>query len=188
MILRDKGQFWIHPSFSILPTPHPCLPPRVWHSPLLSRELQSLGPYLKGATPSLWKQEIQTGQKTRVTCQLWEQLFPRKVFDTRWLECTSLHYSSWMGCLMVLPRKCWGISSGSSQEQTLPAKSALSSTSAPRLALWTDQGRENARANPGSWGLGETDIERQPHADFFMNKDTHGWCLAELNERKHSVL
>lgn len=46
----------------------------------------------------------------------------------------------------------------------------------PEQAQWIDQGEENtaARTNMGSWGPGETDTERQPHAGVFINKEAAG--------------
>lgn len=114
-------------------------------------------------------------------------LTSHRILDMRCLEVTSVSYCSWMQCLMVLPRKCQGVSSASRQKQTVLAKSAFSTTSTPRASTTTDQGGEKAaaRANLGSWGRvtqGDWSWKTIPQRFSFKGGGRH---FAELSEGRH---
>lgn len=158
-----------------------CHLPWVWHSLLPSRKFPFLGPYLKPQGNCSFCPK--TGDSDRIESQSYLtmkgsslSLTGYRILDTQWWEVTSLSYCSWMKCLMVLPRKYWGISSSSRQEQILHAKRAFSSTSTPRASTMNrSRQRECCCQNKyGSWGPGETDTERQPHAGVFINKEAAG--------------
>lgn len=132
MILRDKGPLWINlgmnHSTHTLPLPFPL---GLTHPIDLQRTPFS-GSIPQGSYPF----SLKTRDWDRVESQSYLSTTESGFSLARHLTgCTPLRYSSWMGCLMVLPRNCQGVSSGPRQAQTLPAKSAFSSTSAPRPAL-----------------------------------------------------
>lgn len=184
-IFRDKGQFDINPRVI-----HSTQTPPFASTPGFRILVASVRTPFSGPIPhgnfSSSPQTMDSDRRGRQNSLTKKDnssfsLTSHRILDVWWLEVKSLSYCSWMKRLMVLPRKCQDISSASRQVQTLLAKSAFSPLPPPEWAWQTDQGGENAvvRANMGSWGLGGTDPERQPHAGIFISEEAasiwHNW-------------